>query len=62
MVLYALQCSQEDCSLAFHPFCAKRAGLLMITKNIDGKMHHNAYCEKHGAEQKLKVNVNPSYM
>ncbi|CAA7395728.1 unnamed protein product [Spirodela intermedia] len=52
-----IKCSHGDCHVAFHPFCAKRVGLLVSVRNINGKVHHKAYCEKHGTEQRLKADI-----
>ncbi|XP_058097210.1 uncharacterized protein LOC131242526 isoform X3 [Magnolia sinica] len=51
-----IKCNHDDCQTAFHPTCAKRAGLHMDVKTAGGKFfQHKAYCEKHSLDQKKKA-------
>ncbi|OEL14014.1 Protein Jade-1 [Dichanthelium oligosanthes] len=47
-----LKCSTADCQIAFHPSCARDAGLYMNTKRIGNILQHKAYCGKHSIEQR----------
>ncbi|XP_073043664.1 uncharacterized protein [Primulina eburnea] len=52
-----LKCSYGHCQSTFHPTCARSAGFHMIVQTIGGKLQHNAYCEKHGSEQRAKADT-----
>ena len=52
-----LHCSFKDCSLAFHPMCARRARFHMQTKlGPGGKTDYRFYCEKHSPMMRAKLN------
>lgn len=52
-----LQCSYGHCQSAFHPSCARSAGLFLSMRTNGGKLQHKAYCDKHSLEQRLKVGL-----
>ena len=41
-----MRCSYGHCQTAFHPLCARQAGL-HVRASDGAKPHHRAYCEKH---------------
>ncbi|XP_071702488.1 uncharacterized protein [Rutidosis leptorrhynchoides] len=50
-----IKCSYGHCQSAFHPACGRTAGFFMNVRNISGKIHHKAYCEKHSLVEKAKA-------
>ncbi|XP_019058104.1 PREDICTED: uncharacterized protein LOC104813639 isoform X3 [Tarenaya hassleriana] len=47
-----IKCSYGNCQTAFHPSCARSAGLYM---SGGGKLPHKAYCKKHSVEPRAKA-------
>ena len=41
-----MRCSYGHCQTAFHPLCARQAGL-HVRASDGAKPHHRAYCDKH---------------
>ncbi|XP_057987013.1 uncharacterized protein LOC110647110 isoform X2 [Hevea brasiliensis] len=50
-----IKCSYGHCQATFHPSCARSTGFYMNVKSLNGKLHHKAYCERHGLEQRAKA-------
>ncbi|XP_021601342.2 uncharacterized protein LOC110606708 isoform X5 [Manihot esculenta] len=50
-----IKCSYGHCQTTFHPSCARSTGFYMNIKSLGGKLHHKAYCERHGLEQRAKA-------
>ncbi|PNT76231.1 uncharacterized protein LOC100828066 isoform X2 [Brachypodium distachyon] len=47
-----LKCGTVGCQVAFHPACARDAGLYMNTKKVGSLWRHKAYCGNHSIEQR----------
>lgn len=50
-----LKCNFGHCQSAFHPLCGRDSGFYMSVSTHGGRVQHKAYCEKHSAEKKLKM-------
>ena len=56
--MFVMQCNFEHCSGAFHPTCAREAGLYMSVR-VDraGQFQYRAFCGTHSVLQRAKVFV-----
>jgi hypothetical protein len=51
-----MQCNFEHCPGAFHPTCAREAGLYMSVRvGAAGQFQYRAYCDTHSVLQRAKV-------
>ncbi|XP_002989242.2 uncharacterized protein LOC9650015 isoform X1 [Selaginella moellendorffii] len=49
-----IKCNFGHCSGAFHPMCARDSGLYISARNINGRAHYRAFCERHSPQQRAK--------
>lgn len=49
-----IQCNSRNCSVAYHPFCASKAGYLLTSDEKHGRFMYLSYCAQHSKLKEAK--------
>ena len=49
-----IQCNSRNCSMAYHPFCASKAGYLLTSDEKHGRFRYLSYCAQHSKLKEAK--------